>query len=208
MIGLKDGDLVLDAGCGYGHWTDALAQFNKYVVGIDINHNMVEVSRLYARKCGIKNVEFHQQALPHLDFPDEDFDIIWCWGVLMFVPPDETLREFYRLLKPGGRLLIGCCNSIGRWIYKVIGSLNPRQINLPLFRISMKALLCGHRENAVPNYTTINSSRRRCESHGFNLLTADFDGHIDLSGKDRKYPMFSRTVLGFQQNIEFIGEKL
>ena len=40
------------------------------------------------------------------------------------------------------------------------------------------------------------------------LLTADFDGHIDISGQQRALPMFDRWQLGLENNIEFIGEKM
>jgi len=99
----------------------------------------------------------------------------------MFIDMEAALQEFHRLLKPGGRFLVGCCNSRGRWLRKAVGALAPRAFNWPVVKTCVNALLTGHRPHVSPNYTTIRGSQQRCERQGFRLLTADFDGHIDNS---------------------------
>jgi ubiquinone/menaquinone biosynthesis C-methylase UbiE len=206
MAGFVGADKVLDAGSGFGQWTATLARCNGSVVGIDINPNMVEISRRYCRRQGVQNATFRQEGLPRLQFPAETFDLIWCWSVLMFVPVEETLKEFHRLLRPGGRLLIGCCNGIGRWLFKACDALK-RPRNWPVLKTCFRTLAYGHRRNATTTYFTFNRCRKLCAQQGFRLIAADLDGHIDLTGRGRRLPMFPERFLGFPQNLEFIAEK-
>ncbi len=207
MAGITGGQHVLDAGAGYGQWSVALAAYNKKVTGIDVNPNMVKISRILARRYALSNVDFMQGALPKLEFDDNSFDFIWCWGVLMFVDRAATLKEFYRVLKPGGRLVAGCVNSPGRWLYKIISSVSLERINTSLINVSLKTLFRGSSPHSAPNYTTFSSAHLLCEQAGLKLISADYDGHIDVEGAGRKLPMFPTHYLGFPNNIEFIAEK-
>lgn len=208
MAGITGGQHVLDAGAGYGQWSVALSAYNDKVTGIDINPNMVKISEIVASKYERSNVEFRQGTLPKLEFDDNSFDFIWCWGVLMFVDRAATLREFYRVLKPGGRLLAGCVNGIGRWLYKIRSSLKVKEINTSLITISLQTLFRGYFPHAAPNFTTFFTTRSLCEQAGLKLISVDYDGHIDIERKGRKFPMFPPRYLGFSNNIEFLAEKI
>lgn len=208
MVDFKGASKVLDAGCGYGQWAVSLAQVNEYVIGIDLNPNMIEISNIVSKKYGCTNVEFRVGSLPHLDFPDEEFDLIWCWGVIMFINRADTLREFNRLLKPGGRFFIGCANSIGRWLYKATTALAPWSFNPTLLQVSLRTLRRGHALEAVPNYTTLRQCHELCTRFGFTLVAASRDGYIDVTGQQRKRPMFPPKFLAFDNNIEFLGRKI
>ena len=208
MAGFRGGRKVLDAGCGYGQWALALSGYNKYVIGIDRNQHMIKISNRLMKKFNVINTDFRVGILPDLEFDDEEFDYIWCWSVFMFVEREKTLKEFYRVLKPGGRLLVGCCNSVGRWLYKCFNSLNPSHLDMHTLRYSMNALLKGHRDDIAPHYSTLRSVKKSCEKNGFELIASGFDGYIDLSGRERKLPMFPERFLGFEQNIEFICKKI
>jgi SAM-dependent methyltransferase len=206
MAGFQGGDLVLDAGCGYGQWSAVLAEHNRRVIGIDHNPLMVEAAKIYAERQQLRNVSFEHQALPRLTFPDNSFDYIWCWSVLMFVPLDQTMCEFRRVLKPNGKILIGCLNGIGRWLYKAWHALKPPR-NWPVFRACMRSLRVGHRADAGLSYFTPRRCRRVCQEHGFDLVAVGLDGSIDVTGQKRRLPMFPERFLGFRQNLEFIGAK-
>lgn len=208
MAGITGGQHVLDAGAGYGQWSVALSAYNDKVTGLDINPNMVKISEIVARKYERSNVEFRQGALPKLEFDDNSFDFIWCWGVLMFVDRAETLREFYRVLKPGGRLLAGCVNGIGRWLYKIRSSVGIQKINTSLIAISLQTLFRGHLSHTAPNFTTFSKARSLSEQAGLKLISVDYDGYIDIEGMRRRLPMFKPHYLGFPNNIEFLAEKI
>lgn len=91
---------ILDAGCGTGGTTRFLSTFGK-VTGIDYHPLAVTL----ARKNGISAI---RGSTTHLPFLARKFDIVTSFDVLYHknVNPHSALREFFRVLKPGGLLLI------------------------------------------------------------------------------------------------------
>ncbi len=91
------GAAILDAGCGTGL---NLRNLPPTAVGIDINPRNLELIR---SRLPHHVVEGDIEAMP---FPDGSFDTILCTEVLEHVPAPETaLREFNRVLRPGGVLI-------------------------------------------------------------------------------------------------------
>jgi ubiquinone/menaquinone biosynthesis C-methylase UbiE len=208
MAGFIDKELILDAGCGIGQWSAALARYNKKVIGVDRKEGTVESAKIVNKRLGINNIEFYVQDLTKLEFPDNHFDLIWCWSVLQFVNRYEVLKELNRVLKTSGRLLVGCCNSRGRWLEKAIMFLNPFDFKWKHFKSCWNVLQKGHDIKARKNYTTMKAAEKISKDFGFKQIEIDFDGHIDVTGKGRKKPMFSERFLFFEKNIEFIWEKV
>ena len=97
---------VLDAGCGMGQWTLCLAERNRHVCALDSVANRVEIVRQIMQAVGVTNAEVRKQSIEAMDFPDEYFDGIFCYQVLMMTDHRKTLREFYRVLKPGGKVYL------------------------------------------------------------------------------------------------------
>jgi ubiquinone/menaquinone biosynthesis C-methylase UbiE len=98
------GKTCLDAGCGGGRNTIAMAQLGAAEAhGIDIGAAGIADARERAR--ALPNVRFEQASVEAIPYPDATFDIVWCAGVLMHVGHDEqALDELVRVLKPGGLL--------------------------------------------------------------------------------------------------------
>jgi len=102
------GQRVLDVGCGPGFCTaELLADVGPSgeVVGIDTSPAMLEAA---ARRCdGLGSVSFHLGDATQLPLQDYAFDRALCVQVLEFVlDVPAALRELYRVLRPGGRVLI------------------------------------------------------------------------------------------------------
>lgn len=96
---------VLDAGCGTGQTAAYLyQQYQANVVGLEINPIMVEKakSRLHTLQLP---VQIHQGSIEEIPFEDGTFDFILSESVLAFVNKPKALKEFYRVLKKGGRLI-------------------------------------------------------------------------------------------------------
>lgn len=95
----------LDAACGSGYGSAFLATQVRSVVGIDLNRNAVEHAR---EKYGKDNLIFQNADLQcELPFASESFDAITSFETLEHVNKQEQmLREFRRVLKPNGILVI------------------------------------------------------------------------------------------------------
>lgn len=109
--GVRPGQKVLDLAGGTG---DLTAKFSRIVgdkgqvILADINDSMLKVGRDKLRDLGVvSNVEYVQANAQALPFPDNTFDLITiAFGLRNVTDKDEALRSMYRVLKPGGRLLV------------------------------------------------------------------------------------------------------
>ncbi len=108
---LREGDRVLEVGCGYGWITRALLGSARIRwVGVDLSESMIR--ELRASLAEYKPDAFVGDAY-HLPFPAESFDKVLCSGVLMHVADEfATLKEMVRLLRPGGRLVCSMNNAL------------------------------------------------------------------------------------------------
>lgn len=98
---------VLDAGCGAGHTAVAFAPHVAQVVAYDLTPSMLEQVEQLAAERGVTNVVTHEGDVEHLPFADAEFDLVVSrysahhWG-----SPAAALREFRRVLEPGGRFIL------------------------------------------------------------------------------------------------------
>ncbi len=109
-LALEPGAHVLDAGCGTGASAIPAARVvapDGRVVGVDLAENMLERARRKAAFERLDNVEFVNADMTALDHPDGAFDAVISVFSVFFVPDMEGVAaEFWRLVKPGGRLAI------------------------------------------------------------------------------------------------------
>lgn len=107
---IQPGDSVLDVGCGTGEVTLRAKSRagNGNVYGIDPAPEMIAVARTKAARRN-QDIDFRVGVIEALPFPDSSLDVVTS-SLMVHHLPDELkilgLREIYRVLKPGGRLLI------------------------------------------------------------------------------------------------------
>ncbi len=108
---LAKGSVLLDAGCGIGGSSRVLAEkFGLQVVGIDLAQDFIDTARTLTQWCGLDKtaaIRFHQGSVTDLPFENNGFDAVLCQHILVNIQDKaKALAEFYRVLKPGGKLIL------------------------------------------------------------------------------------------------------
>ncbi len=106
---IKSSDTILDAGCGVGGSTIWIAKnFQAKVTGITISETQVHQAAKLAKLNKVEQlVDFKVRNFLDTKFPDESFDIIWAIeSVCHAQKKEEFLKEAFRLLRKGGKIII------------------------------------------------------------------------------------------------------
>jgi ubiquinone/menaquinone biosynthesis C-methylase UbiE len=108
-LGIKQGQKILDLGCGDGTTAIPEAKLGAEVLGVDIARNLVEAGNRRAKEMGLTNCQFQQGDACKLEgIPDKSFDYVVSIFGAMFAPkPHDVAKEMVRVTKPGGKLVMG-----------------------------------------------------------------------------------------------------
>ena len=207
MMGATGFDRVLDAGQGFGQWAVALAEKNGTVTGVDHGAAMCGVANILIDHYKVKNFTVVQDSLNNAEklFKPQSFDMIWCWGVIMFTQRSVVMAAFNRLLAPGGKLFLGSVNTPSRWAYKYAKGRWERMNNPHFFEACRNGMRGRDTENGV-NAFDFGSAERIGKRYGFDLERIGYDGTIDVSGQKRRLT-FESLPFKACENIEIIYRK-
>mgnify|MGYP001425812644 FL=1 len=101
------GAKVLDCGAGTGELSLAASDNADSVLCTDLSKNMLKQAQRKARALGADNIEFAARNIFDLQDPDDTYDVVIAGNVLhLLTNPQGAVKEMYRVLKPGGRLLL------------------------------------------------------------------------------------------------------
>lgn len=96
---------ILEVGCGTGKTACHLAQSGHRVTALDQHPLMLEKAKQRALREGIADVQWAQGSTHALPFEEATFDVVFAESVTVFTDVKQSLQEYYRVMKPQGRLL-------------------------------------------------------------------------------------------------------
>ncbi len=128
-VELQPGERVLDVACGTG----TIAQISSQKVsktgsinGLDINPGMLAVARKQLQDAPLT---WHEASAEEMPFADEKFDVVICqMGIQFMENRSAALQEMYRVLVPGGRLVINVPGPAGP-VFKIFADALNNHIN-------------------------------------------------------------------------------
>jgi SAM-dependent methyltransferase len=107
---IQPGQRILDIAAGAGEPAVSAAERvgpGGYVLATDISEGIVALALQVARERGLDQIETRAMDGEKLELPDASFDAALCRLGLMYMPhPVEALREWRRVLRPGGRVAV------------------------------------------------------------------------------------------------------
>jgi len=154
---------VLDAGCAFGRDTAEFKASGLIPVGIDLSDELLRKA-----VTSHPDIRFQKMDVRKLSFDDHSFDGIWCHAVLLHLKDDgiiTALREFHRVLKPGGILFISFKKGEGaREVVEDFSSNSARFFN----------------------YKTTEAVMEMLQRTGFTDIDAYYINERDLFGPDKR----------------------
>jgi 2-polyprenyl-6-hydroxyphenyl methylase / 3-demethylubiquinone-9 3-methyltransferase len=118
------GKKVLDAGCGGGILSEAMASQGAVVTGIDMGKAALGVARLHLRESGLE-VDYQQATVEKFAeiYPDR-FEVVTCMELLEHVPdPASVIAACQTLVKPGGDVFFATLNrNLKSFLFAIIGA--------------------------------------------------------------------------------------
>ena len=99
----QNGQRVLDIGTGTGVLPRNLYAYGAKWIGTDISVEQIEQAKRLSEGM---NIDYRVTATENLDFPAETFDVITACQCFWYFDHEKVMPKFYRMLKPGGKLLV------------------------------------------------------------------------------------------------------
>jgi len=110
QAGMKQGQAVLEVGCGPGFFTVPAAEMvgeTGRVCALDINPLAIEHVREKVAAAGVSNVDLLLADAAETGLPDQSFDVVYLFGLAHAIGGmGPIMVELHRLLKPGGTLAV------------------------------------------------------------------------------------------------------
>ena len=161
LVAAGTGRKALDVGTGTGQFAVYLAHKGFEVCGGDLSEEMIATARRNAAQEGL-SIGFQTGDAEHLDFADNSFDVVVSRNLLWTLPqPELALKEWKRVLKPGGKLVV----SDGFWMnttWKSVPRLAMNMFRERFNNASRRSLRFfwsySKVQNSLPYYTGVNAN--------------------------------------------------
>jgi len=202
-VGFAGMHQVLDAGCGFGQWSLSLAELNDTVTALDTSPDRITFLNKAASALRFGSLETHVGSIDRTELPAASFDGIFCYGVLFLTPWKQSLAEFSRLLRPGGRLYVNA-NGLGWYKHLWYNRPNPAKNYDPTEHAAKVLLNTWHYRNSNPIEPGMDiliepeELHAELEALGFTSIQCDGEGKLraDSSKRTVIQPFFQSDYLG------------
>ncbi|MCO4769331.1 MAG: methyltransferase domain-containing protein [Deltaproteobacteria bacterium] len=203
LAGVHAGEQALDVGTGTGMMARALGSRlggSGKVLGVDLSEGMLEYAAERGRKLGLTPhiVKFARGDAEKLEVADSSVDLVTSLFLLRHLPhPELAAREMLRVLRPGGRFVVGV-GSAGPWVSARGTRYRARRLRVlveerlglsllaPQFILKMvESHLCGeprlHGTEGSSALSTRSGPRTEAllRKTGFTELRSSWRGHVD-----------------------------
>ncbi|MGE4291015.1 MAG: class I SAM-dependent methyltransferase [Desulfovibrio sp.] len=216
-VGLDRCERLLDAGCGFGQWSLCLAVLGAAVVGVDVSLLRVRVANAAFAAASVAGHAVRANALQGgldaLPVESASVDGVFCYGTLFCTAWKQSLAEFARVLRPGGRLYFSA-NEIGyilnMWRERPHRSsdFDPREAAANTFRNTLEYEKHGTPPQGGQILITQGEARAQLERLGFDVLALAAEGSVNLRpGEIEPKPFFKSEYLGLPGCYEVLAEK-
>ena len=177
-----EGKVVLEAGCGAGRFTEVLLESNSLITAIDLSE---AVLANFENNGNNPNLRIARASITEFPFEKEQFDIVFCPGVVQHTPnPSKSISELYKQVKPGGWLVFDQyrynLSTILKvtWIFRLILKRLSPEKGLILTDWLVKIWLPVHRRVANNRILEILLFR-------ISPITAHYSGYPNMSEGDQ-----------------------
>ena len=204
---------VLDIGCGPGVFTKELLKNGCEVWGIDVSEAMIGLAQKRAKEEGYyKNFHFSVGDIENLNFPDKNFDFVFCVGVLEYLKDDSAaIRQMNRVLKDNGRIIITVPNITSPFVLvdkAVLTAVNiflkilNGVLNLVNIKIRIPFERLSFRNDIVDKYYFPSVLNRNLEAAGFKIDRVMFHAFRSVTLNS----ISPRLGLFFMKKLEFLKD--
>ena len=173
---------VLEAGCGAGRFTEILIETGSLITAVDLS---VAVASNQENNGRNKNLRIVRASITALPFDSEQFDIVFCPGVVQHTPnPSTTIFELYKNVKPGGWLIFDQyrynLSSLLRsaWVVRLLLKRLSPERGLRATDWLVKVFLPAHKRIAGSRFLEILLFR-------FSPITSHYSGYPQMPDDDQ-----------------------
>ena len=203
---------VLDAGCGFGQWSLALAAVNRDVTAADVSEIRTRTLADVANHFGVANLNTVVSSMEEMPFDDAAFDAIFSYSAIYFTDFRKSIAEFHRLLRPNGRLYI-CTNGLGWYLHNLVtghnasATFNPQAMAIATLENSLAYYASGkHR----PGHQIVIPSevlRETLEKEGFVVDAMVPEGTFAVEGMPAGASFYKGEYHGADGVYEVVARK-
>ena len=179
---------------------------NNSVLGIDLSSPRLRVAKGLCECYEVHNVTLVESSIESIDVNSESVDGVFCYGVLMFTDIEKTLREFFRILRPGGKIYINA-NTYG-WYAHLLIDRGLRKRNIKWVKAALQMVL--NTINGKKSQILVDKQwlLKKLKGIGYQRVKVDIEGCINVDSSYSRPPsVYSSHYYGLPGIIEVIAEK-